>query len=169
MNREITEIAVGASVLQGLHGNGPRAAPIRKLLALASAGKIKLVARFEIADDVPDLRLADFPITVVSSNPVELGIDIGRADPSVLRELTLGDEEFEARFANIQMLAAMKLPTTGESQRDWRDWDHLHFHLVNGRRHFVTLDGKILSVAFDLGERFGATVVTPEEAVARLA
>jgi hypothetical protein len=167
---EIAELAIDTSVLRELHADGPRAAVIRQLLNLAQAGKILLVARSGITDEVPDVRIADLPIKLVSSNPIEFGIDVDRADPSLLRELTLGDQHFESQFADTQMLAASRLPTRGApGSMDWRDWDHLHFHLVNGRRHFVTLDTRILSVALDFGERFGMRVLTPEEAVDKFA
>jgi hypothetical protein len=166
----ITEIAVDSSVLRELHKRNRRAAVIGELLDLAEVGKISVVARTGITDEVPEVRIANLPIRLVSSNPIAFGVDVDHADPSVLREFTLGDRHFEARFAHTQMLAGGRLPkedTTGSMV--WRDWDHLHFHMVNGRRYFVTVSDAILSVALELGERFAVKVLTPEEAVVMFA
>jgi hypothetical protein len=45
---------------------------------------------------------------------------------------------------------------------DWRDWDHLHAHMLKGRTVFLTWDRPIHRLSEPLQDRFGIRVQTPE-------
>ncbi len=69
-------------------------------------------------------------------------------------------------MGEIHDLAARRLTARGRSKPpDWRDWDHLHAHLLRENDYFVTLDKGVLCMADELKVWFGICVWKPDELV----
>ena len=59
-----------------------------------------------------------------------------------------------------------ELQRRGHTTLDWRDWDHLHAHMLQNRDLYLTWDRRVLDAGDMLRERFGLRVATPEEYLA---
>ena len=130
---------------------------VQKLLDLSETGAIELAVTSRIRQDVPAPPLSEMinhlpEIGVTESGSVtrlgywQLGVD------------QLGDDAFAAFSAKVAELAA----SSGQREPDWRDWDHLHAHYLQGRDVFLTWDSGILHIADQLRDEFGIVVTTPE-------
>lgn len=150
-------LTLDASVLLEYWKDQQKKATVEELLQLAERGEIELAVTARIREDVPDVPLA----ARVNQLP-ELGIEetgsVARLDFWVLDRDHLGSDEFES--LRLQLQSEWKPGNHGLP--DWRDWDHLHAHMLQGRDVFLTWDKAILRLDPRL-QPFGIRVTTPEE------
>ncbi len=135
----------------------PKKATVEELLRLAERGEVELAVTARIREDVP----AD-PLAARLDQPPELRIketgSVARLDFWVLGRDQLGSDEFESLRLQLQSEWKPGNPRLP----DWRDWDHLHAHMLQRRDVFLTWDKAILRLGPRL-ERFGIRIATPEQ------
>ena len=136
---------------------------MKSLLDLATSGKVDLAVTARIHEDVPieplASRLNELPLLGIS----ETG-SVARVGHWVIGRDMLGDPGFDDYYMTACALAKQR----GEEPPDWRDWDHLHSHFLQGRDYFLTWDKGILCLEQELRELFGIVVLLPEAALERL-
>jgi len=76
----------------------------------------------------------------------------------------LSSQEFE-EFSRTACGLARE---SGRKGPDWRDWDHLHAHMLADRDVSLTWDKGILCLAPELRTQLGVQVMSPEEYLNRL-
>jgi hypothetical protein len=98
----------------------------------------------------------------------EIGVretgSVTRLDHWVLGRDQLGSDEFVAFMEELEAARKERDPRLP----DWRDWDHLHAHLLQERKILLTWDGPILRLKDVLQDRFGMRVERPEEFLAEV-
>jgi hypothetical protein len=150
-----------ASLLLEYWKDQPKKAMVEELLRLAEREEVDLAVTARIREDVPKDPLAER----VNQLP-ELGIketgSVARLDLWVLGRDHLGSEEFESLRLQLQSEWKPGNPRLP----DWRDWDHLHAHMLQRRDVFLTWDKAILRLGQRL-ERFGIRVTKPEQYLSR--
>ena len=115
---------------------------IAKLFELAESGVVELAATARIREDIGITETG----SVTRLGSWRIGKD------------RLAALDFIDFSTTVSELAA----TTGEREPDWRDWDHLHAHYLQGRDVFLTWDKALLALAEGLSSEFGIIVLTPE-------
>jgi hypothetical protein len=131
---------------------------VERLLALAEAKGIDLAITARVREDIPDEPLAS-KIRTLSDIGVEESGSVTRLGPWKLGRDQLGLEEFETFRLQLESARKERDPKVP----DWRDWDHLHAHMLQGRTVFVTWDRPILRLSQVLQDRFGIRVQAPED------
>lgn len=131
---------------------------VERLLGLAKLGKVDLAVTARIHEDIPDNPLAEKLKELPALNINETGT-VMRLDCGMLDRDILGEEAFNA-FEPIGCTLAKRC---GKDPPDWRDWDHVHAHYLLQRDVFLTWDEGIVCLSDDLADRFGITVMRPEE------
>lgn len=132
----------------------PKCAVVEELLELARERRVELAVTARVHEDVPNDPLASQVARLAALGIAETG-SVTRLDHWVLGRDQLGSDDFVA-FEN-------ELRNAGRKEPDWRDLDHLHAHMLQGRDVFLTWDTSILALAGVLRDRFGIVVDTPEE------
>lgn len=124
---------------------------VAELLDLADRKEVDLAVTATIHQDIPDdplaRRIADLPEINVEQEGT-----VARLGSWVLGRDTLGDQAFVDWHEGL-----------GVKKPDWRDFDHLHAHMLLGRDYFLTWDGEINNLAPELSRRWGIEVRRPEE------
>lgn len=125
---------------------------VAELLDLADQRLVELSVTASINDDIPHDPLAHR----IAALP-EIGIEeegtVARVGKWLLGRDMLGDQDFVDWY---QTLGVKAIP-------DWRDFDHLHAHMLLRRDYFLTWDGAILNLRAELNEHWGIEVRRPEE------
>ncbi len=111
-----------------------------------------------IHEDVPDDPLAR-EIGRLPELGITKGPSVTRLDYWVLGRDMLGSDAFVATEQEL----SDELRRKGHTPPDFRDWDHLHAHLLQGRDVFLTWDRRVLDIRDALRARFGVRVMMPEE------
>ena len=143
--------------------DGPRRPVVDRLLALAKAKDIDLAITARVREDIPDDPLAS-KINELADLGVEETGSVTRLDYWVVGRDFLGSGEFED--FRLQLESAWK---EGDPRLpDWRDWDHMHAHMLLNRTVFLTWDRPILRLSTMLHDRFGIQVQTPDEFLAEI-
>jgi hypothetical protein len=138
-----------------------RKAVVEQLLALAQRGEVSLMVTARIREDIPRDPLAS-RIDGLPELGIAEGPSVTRLGHWVLGRDMLGSDAFVQ--AEEEMSAEMR--RRGQTPPDFRDWDHLHSHFLQGRDVFLTWDGLILCLRDELRERLGLRVLEPEEYLA---
>lgn len=128
---------------------------VEDLLEMASEGRVNLAVTARVREDVPG-----DPFASRINQLGELGIQetgsVARLGYWILGRDHLGSDKFETfRLQSEWEEGRPKLP-------DWRDWDHLHAHMLQGRDVFLTWDKEILRLGNRL-QSFGIRVTTPQQ------
>jgi hypothetical protein len=134
---------------------------VEELLALARAGEVSLVVTARIREDVPRNPLAA-EIARLPTLGVADGASVTRLGSWVLGRDMLGSDA----FGEAQQEIVADLRRRVHKPPDWRDWDHLHAHMLSGREAYLTWDARVLDAGGALHERFGLRITTPEEYLA---
>ena len=127
------------------------------LLELAQNGQLDLSVTGRIREDIPRQPLSER----INELP-ELGI---REMGSIVRtghwrpgRDTAGNTKFQEAIDSLP-----DDPSRPSRKRpDWRDWDHVQTHYLNGRDVFLTWDKGILNAASHLKEKLDIVIMTPE-------
>jgi hypothetical protein len=139
----------------------PKRASVERLLALAAGNDIDLAITARVREDIPNEPLARKIDALPEIGVQETG-SVTRLGYWVLGRDQLGSDEFVAfqdELESARKEGDPKLP-------DWRDWDHLHAHMLQGRTVFLTWDRPILRLGEALQARFGIRVQAPEDFLA---
>ncbi len=131
-----------------------RKAVVEQLLALARTGKVSLSVTARIREDVPGEPLVS-EIELLPELGVAEGPSVARLGFWVLGRDMLGSDAFVGRQQEID--ADMR--HRGHTPPDWRDWDHLHAHVLQGRDVFLSWDRRGL----EAGEMLELRAMTPED------
>lgn len=135
-----------------------RVAAVEELISLAEANLVDLAVTARIREDIPNPPLAERINQLDELEVVETG-SVTRLGSWVLGRDYLGDETFVEFSERMEQI----LSERGHRPPDWRDWDHLHSHLLQGRDIFLTWDNQILELRQHLEAEFGIIVMSPEE------
>jgi hypothetical protein len=156
-------VTLDTSVLQEYWKDQAKRAVVERLLALAAMKDIDLAITARVREDIPDRPLASEIDALPEIGVHETG-SVARFDYWVLDRDHLGSEEFEAFRLGLESARKEGDPRLP----DWRDRDHLHAHMLQGRTVFLTWDVPILRLAKVLEDRFGVRVESPEDFLAEL-
>ena len=161
MTTLIPKATLDTNVLVELWYDRKKAAITRTLLDLARGGLVDLAITSRIQEDIPRPPLAgrinELPLLKVQQigSVFVLGYSsLGGGD-------MLSDDEFpevEGRMEDI-----FDRQGRVKSRPDWRDWEHIHGHYLNGRDVFITWDRPILDAAGELKSQLGIKVMKPED------
>ncbi len=166
MNRESVpgmQVTLDTSVLLEYWKDQAKRALVERLLALAEEKEIDLAITARVREDIPLEPLASKVNALAEIGVRETG-SVTRLDYWVLGRDQLGSEEFEAFRLGLESdrnEGDPRLP-------DWRDWDHLHAHMLQERTVFLTWDRPILELSKALEARFGIRVQPPEDFLAEI-
>ena len=137
------------------------------LLRLADAGGVDLAITTRVDQDIQNMplsaRIRELPEVGVERIGAPFRLDCSKLD---------GDDVLGTRpFADVSDSINDELDRKGIKRKrpGWKDWDHLHGHYLAKRDVFLTWDGGILGIAFQLKARLGVTVMKPEEFLRKLA
>ena len=132
-------------------------AVVESLLKLAQSGRLDLCVTGRIREDIPRQ-----PLSERINELAELGI---REMGSIIRTGHWRPGRDSAGSTMFQE-AIDSLPDDPSRPRkkcpDWRDWDHVQIHYLNGRDVFLTWDKGILNAAPHLKEHLGIVIMKPE-------
>lgn len=152
-------LTLDTNLLQELWKDQPKRDVVERLLALAERGEVEVVVTARINEDIPGGDLAS-KIGELSELGVGQTGSVTRLGYWVLGRDHLGSDGFieaqKAAEAELRRRGRTKLP-------DWRDWDHLHAHFLQGRDVFLTWDKRLLEAAELLSGPFAVTAMTPED------
>jgi len=138
--------------------NQLRRSVVEKLLALARTGEVSLMVTARIREDIPQEPLARELDRLPELGVVE-GPSVARLGFWVLGRDMLGSNGFVAVSSEIEA----EFRRTGRNPPDWRDFDHLHAHMLQGRDVYLTWDRRVLDAADMLRVRFSLRVSSPEQ------
>lgn len=153
------QLTLDTNLIQEYLKSQDRTHLVQCLVDLARDGRVELAVTARIRDDIPRdplfSRLAELPDLGIAEKGA-----VFRLGHSPLGRDMIGSEEFTDFYSHACALAQQR---KGKKHiPDWRDWDHLHAHLLHGRDVFLTWDSGILCLAPELHKRFGISVMTPE-------
>ena len=158
MRERRPQLTLDTNLLMELWKRQSKTRVVEGLIKLAVEKNIDLAVTARIREDVPRP-----PLSSMLNRLSELGIEETgsgtRLGYWVLGRDQLGSDGFEAFISTASELARER----GVRLPDWRDWDHLHAHMLQGREVFLTWDQGILCLAPELQEEFGIRVLAPEE------
>lgn len=150
----VDRLTLDTDVIRRWFDQDARVEAVRELIELSDRGLIELAVTATVHQDVPRPPLSDR----LSELP-ELGIaengTVARLGSWVLGRDGLGSQGF------VDWVVAL-----GVEEPDWRDFDHLHAHMLLGRDYFLTWDSNIHHFAEDLSILWGIEVRRPEEYLA---
>jgi hypothetical protein len=152
------KVTLDTSILLELWKDQDKRAVVERLLRVAEEKGLDLAITARVREDIPEEPPAS-KINTLSDIGVEESGSVTRLDHWELNRDQLGSDaltDFWLRLESDRKEGGDKLP-------DWRDQDHLHAHMLQGRTVFVTWDGPILELRQVLQERFGIRVQGPEE------
>ena len=162
------KLTLDTNLLQELWKDRAKADSVLELISLAEQGKVDLAVTARIREDIPNEPLKSKLDELTLLNISETG-SVTRLGYWVLGRDMLGEKGFERRLLEAQELARKRIGRRSRSKPpEWKDWDHLHAHMLEGRDYFVTLDKGILSVTRELQDWFGVTVLTLEDVLVLL-
>jgi hypothetical protein len=157
------QVTLDTSVLLEYWKDQAKRALVERLLALAEGKEIDLAITARIREDIPNEPSASKVNAIAEIGVRETG-SVTRLDHWVLGRDQLGSNDFEAFRLGLQSARKEGDPRLP----DWRDWDHLHAHMLQERTVFLTWDRPILELSNALEARFGIRVQPPEDFLAEL-
>jgi hypothetical protein len=159
----MTKVTLDTNLLFEYWKNQPKRAVVERLLALAASQDIDLAITARVREDVPDEPLASEIDALPEIGVRETG-SVTRLEYWSLGRDQLGSDEFESFRLQLESTRKHSEPTLP----DWRDWDHLHAHMLQQRTVFLTWDKPILWLSQSLKARFGIQIQTPEDFLAEV-
>ncbi len=161
----VLTITLDTNILWELWHRRNEVEAIEKLMELNRIGVVELGITARVHEDIPSDPASTRLRAEFESGLSELP-SVTRLGYWVLGRDRLGADGFDARFKEATAKAAGRLPKGKRGgPPDWRDWDHLHGHYLEGRDYFVTLDQGILVIAQELRTWFGIEVRRPAEII----
>jgi hypothetical protein len=157
------QVTLDTSVLQEYWKGQEKRPIVERLLALAQERGIDLAVTARIHEDIPYEPRASM-INALPDIGLQKTGSVTRLGSWELGRDQAGSHEFATFVDELESARKEgdpKLP-------DWRDWDHLHAHMLQGRTVFLTWDGEILEASDALRDRFGIRVEAPEDFLAEL-
>lgn len=154
---DMPKVTLDTNLLFEYWRDRPKRASVERLVALAARNDIDLAITARVREDIPNEPLASKLNALDEIGVRETG-SVTRLDYWVLGRDQLGSgafEDFRLQLESARKEGDPKLP-------DWRDWDHLHAHMLQGRTVFLTWDQPILRFRDVLQARFGIRVQAPE-------
>lgn len=137
--------------------NQQRKAVVEQLLALAQAGEVSLMVTARIRDDIPREPLAS-EIDRLPQLGIAEGPSVARIGSWVIGRDVIGSDAFIQQQEQI----AAEMRRRGHEPPDWRDWDHLHAHVLQARDVFLSWDKRLVEAAAMIGLR----AMSPDDYVA---
>jgi hypothetical protein len=154
----VTSVTLDTNVVVEYLEKRSKVAVVESLLELAQSGLLDLCVTGRIREDIPRQPLSER----INGLP-ELGI---REMGSIIRTGHWKPGRDSAGSTMFQE-AIDSLPDDTSRPRkkrpDWRDWDHVQTHYLNGRDVFLTWDKGILNAAPHLKEKLGIVIMKPED------
>jgi len=161
MTKEPLRITLDTNLLHELWKDRPKAHLVEALINRARDGDIDLAVTARVREDIPRAPLA----SKLDALP-ELGISetgsVARLGYWQLGRDMLGSESFSMFYPTACDLARKRVGKVP----DWRDWDHVHAHLLQRRDLFLTWDQGILCLQPELREQFGIHIMSPDDYLA---
>jgi hypothetical protein len=158
-----TRLTLDTNLVHEFLKQRPKADLVKKLIELAEQGIVELAVTARIREDIPEDPLASRLNELPELGIAETG-SVARVGFWVLGRDMLGSQEFE-EFSRTACGLALE---SGRKGPDWRDWDHLHAHMLADRDVSLTWDNGILCLAPELRTQLGVRVMSPEEYLNRL-
>ena len=159
-----TAVTLDTNLLFEYWRDRPRKAVVERLLRLANRNDIDLAITARVREDIPDEPLASRINALAEIGVRETG-SVTRLNYWVLGRDQLGSDAFEDFRLELESVRQERDPAVP----DWRDWDHLHAHMLQHRTVFLTWDRAVLRLGQTLQARFGIRVESPEDFVADIA
>ena len=131
---------------------------VKSLLELAQSGQLDVRVSARIRQDVPMPSLSDRIDELPELGVKEMGSIIRTGCWTPGRDMA-GSTKFQAVVDSL--LHDAKRPRN--KNPDWRDWDHVQTHYLQGRGVFLTWDDGIINAASHLKEELGIVIMRPEE------
>ena len=163
----IERLTLDTDVLQEFWREQEKSAQTAALLRLAEEGHVDLAVTRRIRADIPHEALAskidELPLLRVR----ETGVAFRIGESTLGGPDGLGSEAFD-QFVRFEVpLITERLLAEGRLAKrrvpDWRDWQHIEAHFIQGRDVFLTFDRGIQAWSTQLRERFGIVVMAPAE------
>ena len=155
---EIPSVTLDSSVVVEYLEKRKKAEVVERLLELAQNEQLDLRVTGRIREDIPRQPLRDR----INELP-ELGIqEMG----SIIRTGCWRPGRDSAGSTKLQEVIDSLPHDSSRPKRkrpDWRDWDHVQTHYLNGRDVFLTWDKGILNAAPHLKEKLGIVIMKPED------
>jgi hypothetical protein len=159
-----TTVTLDTNLLFEYWRDRPRKAVVKRLLRLADRNDIDLAITARVREDIPDKPLASRINALAKIGVRETG-SVTRLNYWVLGRDQLGSDAFEDFGLELESVRQERDPAVP----DWRDWDHLHAHMLQHRAVFLTWDRAVLRLGQTLQARFGIRVESPEDFVSSIA
>jgi hypothetical protein len=146
------------NLLQEYWREQPKQHIVQQLLDLAKAGAVELVVTARISADITGGPLAERLRELPEMEVSQIG-SVTRLGTWVLGREYLGSDA----FVEAQAAADAELLRRGRAKvPDWRDWDHVHAHFLQGRDVFLTWDKRLLEAGEIVSAQLPIKVATPE-------
>jgi hypothetical protein len=159
----VTKVTLDTNLLFEYWRDRPKRALVQRLLTLTANKDIELAVTARVREDIPIEPIAS-QINALPEMGVRETASVARFDYWVLGRDQLGSAEFEDFRRELESARTERDPKLP----DWRDWDHLHAHMLQERTVFLTWDRAILRLREPLHARFGIRVQTPEDFLAEI-
>ena len=131
---------------------------VEEIISRAKEGEFEIAVTSRVREDIPNPPLSE-RIDELPELSIKETSSVTRIGSWRIGIDRLADENFIDFSTKVNELSATK---EGKIP-DWRDWDHLHGHYLQGRDIFLTWDRGILQIAEGLDKEFGIVVMTPEK------
>ena len=135
---------------------------VAQLFDMARVGEVELVVTARINEDMTGDLAVKLDELMATGVVGQIG-SITRLGYWILGRDMLASDEFIA----AQEAADAELRRRGRAQvPDFRDWDHLHAHFLQGRDVFLTWDRRLLEAAEIVAGQLGTRAMKPEDYLA---
>lgn len=155
---EIPSITLDTSVIVEYMEKRGKFAAVESLLELTQSGRLDLCVTGRIHEDIPRQPLSERINQLPELGIREMGSIIRTAHWRPGRDMA-GSTKFQETIDSLP-----NDPSRPRRKRpDWRDWDHVQIHYLNGRDVFLTWDKGILYAAPHLKEQLDIVIMKPED------
>ena len=154
----VPSVTLDTTVIVEYLENRGKVAVAESLLELAQNGRLDLCVTGRIREDIPRQPLSERINELAELGIREMGsiIRTGHWRPS--RD-TAGNTKFQEAIDSLPDDPRRPI----RKRPDWRDWDHVQTHYLNGRDVFLTWDKGILYAAPHLKEQLDIVIMKPED------
>ena len=155
---EVPSVTLDTSVIVEYFEKRGKVMVVENLLELAQSGELDLCVTGRIREDIPRQPLSERINELPELGIREMGSIIRTGHWSPGRDVA-GSTKFQEVIDSLPDDPSR--PT--KKRPDWRDWDHVQTHYLNGRDVFLTWDKGILYAAPHLKENLGTVIMKPED------